>query len=278
MGENRPHGDPSVMPHPTESTRDGGPKPAPAPSSHRWWNPDHAKWVDTKPSEGAADADVPERPLVDIRDMLVVHTALLREFRLAPYAVMHTRVGDRRRAGSVSRHIQLVSDLLHHHHKGEDTLLWPHLRARTPTEQTAIFDEIDAQHTELDAALHRVHDLHSAWAEVPDDDRRSRLAIALTELHHRLGAHLDLEERTVLPLAAAYLTTTEWLAVGEAAVAEIPKTALPLVFGMFAYEVDATVLRDMLSAAPPIPRALLPVLAPRVYARRARQIHRTATP
>jgi hemerythrin-like domain-containing protein len=269
------------MPHhiePADPTWDDGRDLAQGPRPHHWWNADEARWVDTKPSAEAADSAGSERPLVDVRDMVVVHTALLREFRLAPDAVVHTRVGDRRRAQAVSRHLQLLCDLLHHHHKGEDTLLWPHLRARTPTTQTAIFDEIDAQHTELDGALHRVHDLRSAWADVPDDTRGSPLTAALAELHHRLSAHLDLEERAVLPLAAAYLTTAEWLAVGEAAVAEIPKTALPLVFGMFAYEGDATVLRGMLSAAPPVPRALLPVVAPRVYARRARQIHRTATP
>jgi hypothetical protein len=100
----------------------------------------------------------------------------------------------------------------------------------------------------------------------------------LQTLHDLLAEHLDAEERMLLPLAAAVLTDAEWHAIGEAAVAAMPKSTLPLAFGMFAYEADPEVLRDMLATAPPIPRALLPRIAPRVYARRAIRVHGTARP
>ena len=58
----------------------------------------------------------------------------------------------------------------------------------------------------------------------------------------------------------------------------MPKPALALAFGMFTYEGDPVVLRAMLASAPLVPRTLLPLIAPRLYARRARRIHGTARP
>ena len=91
----------------------------------------------------------------------------------------------------------------------------------------------------------------------------------------RLG---PVEERRLLPFAASLLTEAEWAAIGEAAVAASPKPALPPVFGMFAYEGDPAVLREMLSSAPAVPRMLLPHIAPRIYRSRARKVYAIAAP
>ena len=89
----------------------------------------HARGMTNNDTSSAA---APERALVDVRDMIVVHTAMLREFRLAPAAVRRTLPGDRSRARAVAGHVRFLCDLLHHHHEGEDELLWPTLRSRTP--------------------------------------------------------------------------------------------------------------------------------------------------
>lgn len=220
----------------------------------------------------------PERPLVDIRDMIVVHTGMLREFRLAPAAVTRTRPGDRKRATAVAGHLRFIGDLLHHHHQGEDDLLWPKLRDRAQPKALEAVDEAEAQHHEIDVTPRRVEQLRAAWADDPGTVNRDRLADELTRFHAVLRDHLDLEERALLPIAAMVLTDQEWHAIGEAGIAAIPKSALPLTFGMFAYEGDPAVLTDMLRSAPPVPRTLLPLLAPRIYARRAKRIHGTAKP
>lgn len=244
--------------------------------SHRCrWSPRQASWV--CPGGGPAEA-VTAEPLVDVRDMIVAHTAMLREFRLAPAAVTRTTPGDRRRAAAVAAHIRFVCDLLHHHHEGEDALLWPKLRERTTPDALGVIEEAEAQHYALDVALSRVGILRQAWTDNPDGARREQLAEQLEALHALLREHLDLEERALLPLAAMVLTHAEWHAIGDAAVAAIPKAALPLAFGMFAYEGDPAVLTDMLAMAPPVPRRLLPLIAPRVYARRARRVHGSARP
>lgn len=249
-----------------------------------WWSPDEARWVC-----GAATADRPASVasasspdlgdcLVDVRDMTVVHTALLREFRLAPAAVRRVADSDRKQAVAVEGHVGLLCDLLHHHHAGEDALLWPRLRDRVPVAATALIDQAQAQHEEIDAALHRVGQTRDRWVRHPDDTTAAVVATELEGLHRLLSEHLDMEERSLLPLAASTLTEEEWHAIGEAAVAAIPKPVLVLVFGMFAYEADPAVLRDMLRTAPGPARFVLPRLAPRVYARRAARVHGTRQP
>lgn len=249
--------------------------PGPALHEHTascWWDHAAGRWSCPDPSPG----NHAERRLVDVRDMVVVHTALLREFRLAPDAV--TRAGTSPKAvRQLDRHLGLLCGLLHHHHAGEDTLLWPRLRARLPAAGGAL-DRAEAQHEELAAGLEEVTRARAAWTRRTDDGTRAALVTALRGLHAQLSRHLDEEERTLLPLAAAALSAQEWHTVGEAAVAAMPKPALLLTFGMFAYEGDPAVLRDMLRSAPALPRLLLPRLAPRAYARRARQVYGTARP
>ncbi|SIS17461.1 hemerythrin domain-containing protein [Williamsia sterculiae] len=251
-------------------------------ASHRhshtcWWNHETGRWVCSH-ERFRPDPVGTDQPLVDTRDMLVVHTAMLREFRLAPDAVTRTSSGHRRQAGRVARHIDFICELLHHHHAGEDELLWPKLRERTPRATHRVIDDVESQHHQIDAGLHAVSAATSTWATEPSAAHRDHLAASLTSLHALLADHLDLEERALLPLAAATFRDDEWHALGEAAVASLPKSLLPLVFGMFAYEGDDAVLRDMLSSAPAVPRAVLPHIAPRVYARRARRIHGTSRP
>lgn len=219
-----------------------------------------------------------ERPLTDVRDMLVVHTALLREFRLAPAAVERTGDGGTGHVTKVDRHLAFLTDLLHHHHAGEDALLWPRLRERLPEASLRLVQQVEAQHEDLDAALRQVTEARHTWTARADAVSRTALAQRLTLLHELLREHLDTEEQTLLPLAALHLTPKEWHGIGEAAVAAMPKPQLPLAFGMFAYEGDPAVLNDMLKTAPAVPRMLLPRIAPRVYAHRARQVHGTSSP
>ncbi|SEQ79248.1 hemerythrin domain-containing protein [Microlunatus flavus] len=240
------------------------------------WSCGPATGLDLAPP--AAPAAEPERPLVDVRDMVVVHTALLRELRLAPAAVLRVGTGDRRGAERVAAHVLFLTDLLHHHHQGEDRLLWPPLRERASADAVALIDEVEEQHAGLDLELGCVERFRVAWAAEPTPGARDQLAHHLGHLHALLAEHLDLEERALLPLAAALLTQAEWGAVGEAGAAGVAKRHLPLVFGMFAYEGDPAVVAAMLGAAPRLARVVIPPVARSAYARRARRVHGTSRP
>ena len=69
--------------------------------------------------------------LCDTSDMVIVHRMFRRECALLPQLVAAVPAGDVARARTVARHAREVLDMLHHHHLGEDELLWPRLSART---------------------------------------------------------------------------------------------------------------------------------------------------
>jgi hemerythrin-like domain-containing protein len=208
-------------------------------SSRCWWIPDPARWVCNIGTGPAADHDgtatrLPAGPLVDVRDMIVVHTALLREFRLAPAAVARVGTGAAKHAAVVDRHLGFLCDLLHHHHEGEDALLWPLLRDRVNDAAVEFVNAVESQHLEIDAALRAVMAARNLWVPGTGKVHQDSLVGELKHLYALLKAHLDLEESAVLPLAASVLTDAEWHAIGDAAAAAMPKPALMLAFGMFA--------------------------------------------
>ena len=210
--------------------------------------------------------------------MIDVHTAMLREFRLAPSAVARVPTGARRATRRVDAHLTLLCDLLHHHHSGEDELLWPPLRSLLPAGGQALLDAAEAQHAGIDRVLDQVNTARGQWRNEVDDTSRDSLIAALHRLHELLAEHLDTEERTLLLLAAAHLTRGQWAAVGAAGAASIPKSKMLLVFGMFSYEGDPDVVTDMLHSAPPPARVMVPLIAPRIYARHAKRIHGSPRP
>jgi hypothetical protein len=215
---------------------------------------------------------------VDTRDMIVVHTALRREFRLAPGLVRGTSAGGLSRASIIAGHLDLMNAFLHLHHTGEDRLLWPRLLDRAPQELAAVVTLMQTQHERIHDLNTSAQDLLQRWRNRAGAAERDALADALDQLHVVLDEHLDAEERHLLPLAACWLSAAEWHQLGEQAMAELPQHKLPLVFGMFMYQGDPDVISSMLAHAPLLPRLLMPILGPRSYARYARTVHGTAKP
>src|SRR5882757_11240721 len=88
----------------------------------------------------------------DTHEMVIVHRAFRREFRLAPELIRGVAPSDTARAKIVAEH---VSDLvwgLHHHHHGEDELLWPKLLERAEP-NAALIELMEVQHAKVSAAL-----------------------------------------------------------------------------------------------------------------------------
>ncbi len=215
---------------------------------------------------------------IDTRDMIVVHTALLREIRLAPALVRSSPPDNSRRTRVIAEHLDFLMDLLEHHHAGEDRLLWPVLRERLPDEVAPVVELMTSQHEQVHQASGAVSAALTQWRGQPSPAARDELADRLAELHGVLEQHLDAEEREILPLAAASLTRPEWAAIGAAGAAAVPKPKLLMVFGMFGYEGDPEVVGNMVQEAPPPVRPVVRMLAPRAYARYARSVHGTPTP
>jgi len=215
---------------------------------------------------------------VDTRDMVVVHTAFRREFGLAPGLVRRVAAGDRQRAGVVGDHLDLLTAMLHHHHAGEDRLLWPKLHARVPSDVAPVVSLMEEQHARIHAANDRVHAGLEGWRTAASEDEGEALAQSLEEVDAALDEHLAAEEERLLPIAAENLTHDEWAQLGQEGMGGVRKSQLPLVFGMLQYEGDPDVIAMMLAHAPAPARLLMPFLAPRAFARYAVRVHGTATP
>ena len=216
---------------------------------------------------------------VDTRDMLVVHDSIRRQFGEAPALVRGVAPGDTARAAVVADHLDLIGALLHHHHHvGEDRLLWPVLQPRVPADVVATVAGMESQHDGIAEAQRTVAAAVAAWRPAAGAVEREALAAAWEGMVERITEHLAAEEQHILPLAAEHMTPAEWQRLGEEGIGGLPRKQLPLVFGMVMYRADPEVIRGMLSHAPLLPRLLMPRLAPRAYARYAVRVHGTATP
>jgi hemerythrin-like domain-containing protein len=215
---------------------------------------------------------------VDTRDMVVVHDSIRRQFAQVPPLVRAVAAGDTSRAGVVADHLDLLGALLHHHHVGEDRLLWPLLQPRVDAELVPIVERMESQHDGIAQAQAAVTGALAHWRLAAGADEREALATAWEVMFERIREHLAAEEAHILPLAAAHVTPAEWQQLGEAGIGGLPRRQLPLVFGMVMYRADPEVIRGMLSHAPVLPRLLMPLLGPRTYARYARRLHGTTTP
>jgi hemerythrin-like domain-containing protein len=214
--------------------------------------------------------------MADVRDMYMAHTMFRREFGLLPQLVRDVKSYDTKRSEVVGAHAQFVCGILHFHHEGEDLILWPLLLERGGEEAAAIVPLMEKQHHAIEAAYGEVIRPLPEWRSTARGGHE--LAQALDRLLAALLEHMVMEEERILPLAEKYVTAAEWRRLGEHGMDEMPKKALPLAFGMAMYEGDPAVIKTILGEAPPPARLILPLLAPRLYAKHAKRVHGTGTP
>jgi hypothetical protein len=166
---------------------------------------------------------------VDTWEMVVVHRAFRREFREAPGLIGSVRAGDRERAELVGRYLASIVESLHHHHCGEDDLLWPVLLPRVAL-HTELVHRMESQHKQLAVLIDRVEELMPGWRVTGDAVAGRELAGVFTEASALLDEHLAEEEAEILPLVAEHMTAAEWQAIGDRGVASLPKNSTAFVF------------------------------------------------
>ncbi|MGH9178877.1 MAG: hemerythrin domain-containing protein [Acidimicrobiales bacterium] len=148
-------------------------------------------------------------PPPDTSEMLAVHRVFREALGNAGQLVGGVREGDTARAGHVAGYYHEVLTLLRLHHDGEDELVWPKLLDRAPG-QAGLVRSSERQHQEILDPLERAGTALTTWEAAPGPGSGEALVAALGELRMGLVAHLDNEERTVLPLIAEHLTVEEW--------------------------------------------------------------------
>jgi len=145
----------------------------------------------------------------DTSDMVAVHCVFREGLGVAPQLIGSVPETDAERVANVAGYYADLLAFLHVHHEGEDELLWPKLIERAP-EQAELVRHIAGQHEDVLAALQTAEAHLATWKAEPTTDNGATLAASLITLAVGLGAHLDEEERSILPLAADHLTVEEW--------------------------------------------------------------------
>nr|WP_246324765.1 hemerythrin domain-containing protein [Petropleomorpha daqingensis] len=204
--------------------------------------------------------------------MVVVHSAFRREFAEAPELIRAVGVDDRRHAATVGAHLQLLLELLHRHHEGEDRLLCPKLRARIEPERQPVLDAMEQQHAAIHAEVTQATAVLGRWRTFAHERDREPLADCFDRFSRLLDEHLAAEEEQILPLAARWLTREEWEELGQEGMAGVPRKQRSAVVGMIMKDGDPEVVRGILAHVPALARTLLPRTAPRSYARYARRL------
>ena len=178
----------------------------------------------------AMNAPVTAQKLCDTSDMVIVHRMFRRECALLPKLVAAVAGGDVARARTVAGHAREVLDMLHHHHVGEDELLWPRLSARTRF-HADLLARMDSQHQGLAVLLEQAATALAEWQDAPTGHTSTPLTVILEQLSRGLNEHFDEEEAAILPIVERVITAVEYREVGQRGLVSIPITRRLIVLG-----------------------------------------------
>jgi hemerythrin-like domain-containing protein len=187
--------------------------------------------------------------LCDTSDMVIVHRMFRRECALLPQLVAAVAGGDLARARTVAGHAREVLDMLHHHHVGEDELLWPRLSARTRF-HADLLARMDSQHQGLAVLLEHAATALTAWQHAPTAPTSTALTTLLEQLSAGLNEHFDEEEAAVLPIVERVITAAEYQEVGQRGLVSIPLTRRLVVLGYLLEGATRQERSDFLAAIP----------------------------
>ncbi|MBW8486960.1 hemerythrin domain-containing protein [Actinomadura sp. PM05-2] len=202
--------------------------------------------------------------------MVVIHRGLRRESRVLAEQIGAVRDGDRARARVLAKHLRDYLIGLHHHHTGEDDLIWPLLLSRVDLGADVVL-RMEAQHEKVAASIDAVRDAAARWRG--DAAGRDALVAALRAHRAVLVEHLDDEEANLLPLAERHLTAAEWDAQGEH-FAKAAKHRALLLLGVVLEDATPEEHARFLGAMPAPARAVWHLLGRPLYARRVRRVRR----
>nr|WP_236652338.1 hemerythrin domain-containing protein [Streptacidiphilus neutrinimicus] len=226
------------------------------------------------PSNTTGQTPVPGRPFT--HEMVIVHRVFRRESALLPRLVRAVPEGDAARAGRLAAYVREYLDGLHVHHRTEDELIWPLLRARADRDD--LVARMEEQHERIDAGLDAVTGRLPVWERAADRPARDSLADALDEHRAALLDHLADEEHLVLPLVEEHLTVAEWALVGRRGMEHIPRNKRMLALGAILEEATETEAAFFLGQVPAVGRLLWRAVGRRQYAARCRALRGALDP
>ncbi|MET9202973.1 hemerythrin domain-containing protein [Gordonia sp. NPDC003585] len=161
-------------------------------------------------------AAAPEGP-IDPFMMYVVHHAFRRDLADFAACAPRTPVDDLDTWGALAERWAMFSEMLHHHHTGEDETLWPLLLGRSSDAEQVVLYAMEAEHEVIDPllALCTAGFLRMATDDPEfggDEGVRAELSDALARTRDVLSAHLAHEEGEAIAIVQRHMTPAEWSA------------------------------------------------------------------
>lgn len=214
-------------------------------------------------------AAAPDGP-VDMVFMYLFHYAFRRDLQLFRETVPRTPLDDQQAWQRLADRWDVFATQLHHHHKAEDRVLWPWLLERAGAAETALLEEMAAEHDEIDPALARIAPALAVLADGPDAVAQPALVQSLEEAAACLDRHLAHEETAAIALMQRVMTDAEWKSVekqlGEGQPATVVLTLVPWALAGLPPAARAEVLARL-----PFPMRLLARVLSPGFARRERR-------
>jgi hypothetical protein len=199
-------------------------------------------------------------------DMAMVHRAFRNELHGLPELISGVDGGDAKRAAVVNTHLNLIVAVLHHHHAAEDDLIWPKLHARVPMHDDDI-SRMEDEHRAIEAGADTATVTGALWAKTGALAAAERLCTAVAELIELVEAHLDDEERDIVPLIEECITASEWkkaTARGASFLRTHPRMGL-VIAGFMLEGVSAEDKHRFLAGVPSAARLMWQLLGTRTY-------------
>ncbi|SEG93491.1 Hemerythrin-like domain-containing protein [Nonomuraea solani] len=196
--------------------------------------------------------------------MVVVHRVFRRELKLAPELIRRVAPGDTARAATLASWIKEILDGLHHHHEGEDKLLWPLLLDRV-TFEADLVNTMEAQHESVAGHIEALSELLPAWRDGAAAKAGEQVADTLDRLYEDLVIHLDQEEEKILPLVSQHLTKEEWDRLGEYGRSHLSKDRLLIQLGALLEDATDWERQAFLGLLPLPARVMWTLLGKRQY-------------
>ena len=217
-------------------------------------------------------ATTTDRP--DTAEMVFVHNSFRKQFGNLPGLVRGVAPGDRARAAVVVGFLGELTTALHHHHEGEDELMWPLLLERAPMDSELIL-RMEEQHERISELYQRAGENAMQFVATADTASGAELADTLTELIDALEEHLHDEEVYILPLVERVMTVPQWEALGERGRAGIPKDKRLVFLGFMLAANPPDRGQEFLGRLPVPARIAWKLLGRKAYVKEYRKVYGT---
>ena len=170
-------------------------------------------------------------PAVAYQRML--HQLVRRELRLLAEVAAWAPADDRGRIVELTRHAQLITTVVLHHHAAEREAVWPALlRTAGAAAARPALDEWTANCARIDHMLRDVSTAARQWGVTLTSSARDAFAMACLDVADAVDAQTADEERVLLPLLGTHLRAEDWAGIARSSRCDLSAADQVLVLGL----------------------------------------------